>query len=138
MPVKPSACFFDTNVLLYLASDREEKARRVEQLLGEGGAVSVQVLNEMANVARKKMRMSWSDTRAFIASFRQLLNILPVTLETHEVGLEIADRYRLSVYEGLIVAAALNADCDTLLSEDMHHGLVVREKLTILNPFSAK
>lgn len=138
MPAKPPACFFDTNVLLYLASDREEKAQRVEQLLGEGGTISVQVLNEMANVARKKMQMSWSDTRAFIASFRPLLNIVPVTLETHEVGLEIADRYRLSVYDGLIVAAALNADCATLFSEDMHHGLVVREKLTILNPFSTK
>lgn len=135
MPDRPPR-FFDTNVLLYLASGDEEKAGRVERLLAEGGAISVQVLNELANVARRKMHLSWSETRAFVAPYRMLLAVVPLTLDVHEAGLEIADRYQLSVYDGMIVAAALAADCDTLLSQDMQHGLVVHGKLTILNPFA--
>lgn len=135
MPDRPPR-FFDTNVLLYLASGDEEKAGRVERLLAEGGAISVQVLNELANVARRKMHLSWSETRAFVAPYRMLLAVVPLTLGVHEAGLEIADRYQLSVYDGMIVAAALAADCDTLLSQDMQHGLVVHGKLTILNPFA--
>jgi predicted nucleic acid-binding protein len=135
MPDRPPR-FFDTNILLYLASGDEEKAGRVERLLAEGGAISVQVLNELANVARRKMHLSWSETRAFVAPYRMLLAVVPLTLDVHEAGLEIADRYQLSVYDGMIVAAALAADCDTLLSQDMHHGLVVHGKLTILNPFA--
>ncbi|MFC3206320.1 PIN domain-containing protein [Aquamicrobium soli] len=135
MPDRPPR-FFDTNVLLYLASGDEEKAGRVERLLAEGGAISVQVLSELANVARRKMHLSWSETRAFVTPYRMLLAVVPLTLDVHEAGLEIADRYQLSVYDGMIVAAALAADCGTLLSQDMHHGLVVRGKLTILNPFA--
>jgi predicted nucleic acid-binding protein len=62
MPVS----FFDTNVLVYLASGDPAKADRAEQVVGEGGAISVQVLNELANVARRKMRLSWTDTHAFL------------------------------------------------------------------------
>lgn len=137
MPGNLPRRFFDTNVLLYLASGDEKKAACVERLLADGGTISVQVLNEMANVARRKMQMSWSETLAFVTPFRLLLDVTPLTFEIHDTGLELAERHQLSVYDGMILAAALSSDCDTLLSEDMHHGLVVREKLTILNPFVA-
>ena len=85
--------FFDTNILIYLASSDGVKADAAERLIAGGGAISVQVLNEIANVARRKMRLSWDETRAFLAPIRSLLVVQPLTLETHETGLLLAERY---------------------------------------------
>ena len=127
--------FFDTNVVVYLASGDARKADRAQQVLRDGGAISVQVLNETANVIRRKIGMSWSDTREFLAGLRALVSVHPVTVETHEMGLMLADRYGLAIYDSMIAAAALSCDCDTLWSEDMHHGLLIDRRLRILNPF---
>jgi predicted nucleic acid-binding protein len=129
--------FFDTNVLVYLASDDPVKADQAEAALAGGGAISVQVLNEFTNVARRKMRMSWAETRAFLSVLRELLIVHPVTIETHETGLALAERYGLSTYDAMIAAAALQAGCDTLWSEDLQHGMVLDEGLRIVNPFRA-
>jgi predicted nucleic acid-binding protein len=127
--------FFDTNVLVYIASGRTEKADRAERLVRDGGTVSVQVLNEITNVARRKMRLSWDETGAFLSLIRGLLPVEPVTLITHETGLALAQRYRLSIYDSMIVASALLADCDRLWSEDMQDGLVIDGRLRIVDPF---
>jgi predicted nucleic acid-binding protein len=127
--------FFDTNVLLYIASGDDVKAERSEQLIAEGGTVSVQVLNEIANVARRKMRYSWERTHNLLSQIRLLLPVIPVTLDIHETGIGLAERYTLSIYDGMIAAAALDSGCDTLWSEDMHHGLVIDGRLTVVNPF---
>jgi predicted nucleic acid-binding protein len=129
------ASFFDTNVLLYLAASDPAKANRAEAAVALGGAISVQVLNELANVARRKMRLSWEDTHEFLDMIRGLLTVHPVTLEVHETGLELAERYGLSTYDALIAAAALHAECDTLWSEDMQHGMKLGEGLRVVNPF---
>jgi|SRR5271165_662677 len=71
--------FFDTNVLLYVASGDRAKADRAEELIRAGGVISVQVLNEIANVARRKMGLSWSETRAFLSVIRGLLPVQPLT-----------------------------------------------------------
>lgn len=128
--------FVDTNVLLYLASGDAQRADRAEDVLGQGGTISVQVLNEIANVLRRKMRMSWPETQVFLDMIRALLTVEPVTQATHETGLRIAERYGLSIYDAMIVAAALLAGCDTLMSEDMQDGLVIDDRLRIVNPFS--
>lgn len=130
-----SGRFFDANVLLYLASDDEAKARISEQLLREGGTVSVQVLNEIANVSRRQMRKTWAQTHELLTALRSLLTIVPVTETIHESGLKLAERYMFSVYDGMIVAAALEAGCDSVMSEDMQDGLVVDERLVIVDPF---
>ncbi|KAF0222149.1 MAG: PilT domain-containing [Rhodospirillaceae bacterium] len=128
--------FFDTNVLVYIASGDAAKADRAEEIIGDGGVISVQVLNELTNVARRKMRMTWPDTRSFLSTLRSLLTIRPITVETHETGLALAERYTLSTYDAMIVASALHAGCDTLWSEDMQHGMTFGERLRIVNPFS--
>ncbi len=87
--------FFDSNVLLYLLSDDADKADRAEALLKQGGKISVQVLNEIANVARRKQRMNWQEIRELLALVRGLLEVTPLTVETHALGLDIAERYRL-------------------------------------------
>ena len=84
--------FFDTNVLLYVASGDHAKANRAEELVGDGGIISVQVLNEIANVARRKMGLSWAETHAFLAMVRGLLPVRPNTIEIHEAGLALAER----------------------------------------------
>jgi predicted nucleic acid-binding protein len=128
--------FFDTNVLLYIASGDPAKADRAEQLIGGGGTISVQVLNEVTNVARRKMGMSWMETRTFLSILRGLLPVQPVTMDIHETGLALAERYGLSTYDAMIVASALDADCDTLWSEDMHDGMTLDGRLRIRNPFA--
>ncbi len=127
--------FFDTNVLVYLASRDQAKADRAEAVVAIGGAISVQVLNELVAVARRKMQLTWKDTWAFLSLLRGLLTVHPVTIETHETGLRLAERHNLSIYDAMIAAAALHADCDTLWSEDMQHGMVINGRLRVLNPF---
>ncbi|MER9679841.1 PIN domain-containing protein [Mesorhizobium sp. M0184] len=131
MPVS----FFDTNVLLYIASGDTAKADRAEAVIADGGAISVQVLNELTNVARRKMQMSWDDTHALLTTLRGLLTVHPLTLETHETGLRLAERYGLSTYDAMIASAAVHAGCDTLWSEDMQHAMALDEGLRIVNPF---
>lgn len=129
--------FFDTNVLLYLASSDAAKADRAEEIISQGGVISVQVLNEIANVARRKMQMSWQETRTFLNTVRALLTVHPITTDTHDAALRLAERYTLSVYDALIAAAALHAECATLWSEDLQHGMVIDQQLQIINPFRA-
>jgi predicted nucleic acid-binding protein len=129
--------FFDTNVLVYIASSDAAKADRAEATIAAGGAISIQVLNELTNVARRKMRMSWTDTHAFLTMLRGLLTVHPLTLEIHETGLTLAERYGLSIYDAMIAASALHAGCDTLWSQDMQHGTTLDGGLQIINPFRA-
>jgi predicted nucleic acid-binding protein len=127
--------FFDSNVLLYLASGDRIKADRAEQLIADGGTISVQVLNEVANVARRKMQMSWKEIGSFLATVRGLLPVVPVSVETHEIGIALAERYGFSTYDAMITASAILSGCDTLWSEDLQHNMVVDNQLRIINPF---
>lgn len=127
--------FIDTNVLVYVASGDPVKAERAEKIIADGGTISVQVLNELANVAHRKMRMTWSETRALLSIIRALLPVQPISVEIHETGLALAERYSLSIYDAMIAASALHAECDTLWSEDMHEGMVIQDQLRIANPF---
>ncbi len=129
--------FFDTNVLIYLASGDAVKADRAESVVARGGDVSVQVLNELSNVARRKMGMSWTETHAFLDTLRGLLTVHPLTVRTHEVGLDLAQCFGLSIFDAMIAASALQAGCNTLWSEDMQHGMTLAAGLRIVNPFRA-
>jgi predicted nucleic acid-binding protein len=95
----------------------------------------VQVLNEIASVARRKMQMSWAETHAFLNLLRGLLRVHPLAVEIHETGLRLAARYGFAIYDAMIAASALHAGCDTLWSEDMQHGMALDEGLRIVNPF---
>lgn len=127
--------FFDTNVLLYLLSADGGKADRAEELLTSGGTISVQVLNEFVAVASRKLRMTWLEIRDVLDQLRAVCEVVPVTVETHEQALYIAERYGFSIYDALIVSAALNSGCRTLHSEDMQNGQLIERRLTIRNPF---
>jgi predicted nucleic acid-binding protein len=128
--------FFDTNVLYYLLSADEAKANRAEELLAGGGTISVQVLNEFAAVASRKLGMPWSEIRDALSPIRAVCEIAPVSLATHDRALDIAERCGFSFYDATIVASALEAGCDTLHSEDPQDGQVIEKQLTLRNPFS--
>ena len=97
----------------------------------------MQVLNEVANAARRKMRLSWPETRDLLATLRALLTVHPVTVEVHETGLAVAERCGLSVWDGRIAASALEASCGTLLSEDLQDGMLVDGCVRVVNPSRA-
>ncbi|MCB1823653.1 MAG: PIN domain-containing protein [Candidatus Competibacteraceae bacterium] len=130
--------FFDTNILLYLLSGDSDKADRAEAVLAQGGTISVQVLNEFAAVAERKLGFSYSEIREVLEPIRVVCAVMPLTLETHELGLHLAERYRFSLYDALIVAAALLAGCRTLYSEDLQNGQTIDGRLVVRNPFTAR
>lgn len=127
--------FFDTNVLLYLGSDEERRAEAARELLIRGGTVSVQVLNEYVSATRGKFGLPWSTVEIGLDGIRTACRIVPLTIEIHERGLAYAKRYRLAIYDAMIVAAAVLAGCTTLYTEDMHTGLAI-DGLMQVNPFA--
>lgn len=128
--------FLDTNVVLYLFSAEPDKADRAEELLAVGGIVSVQVLNELASVARRKLGMTWPEVGDILAHVRSICHVEPLTVETHVRGVGIAERYGLSVYNAMILASALDAGCSIVYTEDLQNGQVIGGGLTIRDPFS--
>ena len=133
--MRMSAEFADTNVILYLLDDGP-KADRAEKILRQGPRISVQVLNEALVNCRRKAGMSWEESGAFLAGVQSLCPVEGLTLQTHEVGRALAERYGFSIYDAMIAAAALIAGCTTLWSEDMQDGLLVEGQLRIVNPFA--
>ena len=130
--------FFDTSVLLYLLSSDTAKADRVETLLSTRGVVSVQVLNEFAVVALRKLNMPLNEIREILDTIRAVCAVEPMTVETHERGLAVLERYRFSLYDSMLVAAALIAGAKIIYSEDLQHGQVIDNRLRVTNPFRAR
>ncbi len=129
--------FFDSNVLIYAMVSGDSRRERAQQLVAQGGVISVQVLNEFVAVARRKMRMPWERVIEALDAVRILFpSPVSITLDTHEAALKIAQQYGFGIYDAMIAASALEANCSTLYSEDMQDGQVIDSKLTIRNPFN--
>lgn len=130
-----AADFLDTNILIY-AFSTDSRAIKAQALLYGPFVISVQTLNEFANAARKKLKMSWSDTaEAVKAVVRVSSLIVPINEKTTLAALDLAQHYNFSFYDAAMITAALNAGCSRYYSEDLHHGLLVERRLTIVNPF---
>ncbi|NJM29200.1 MAG: PIN domain-containing protein [Rhizobiales bacterium] len=129
-----SRAFVDSNVLLYTIDDDEAKALRAYEIMDEGPLISVQVLNEFTNVARKKFKLDWPDVRDGLEHIRECCEILPLNLGVHLRAIEIAEANRIGVYDACLVAAADLAGCDVLYTEDMNHGQRIGG-VTLRNPF---
>jgi len=128
--------FFDTNVLVYIVGQEDERTAVAEALVAGGGVLSVQVLNELAAVARRKLGLTWDEVGEALAAIRMLCpSPVALTIETHEAGLRIAAQYQFHICDALVAAAALEAGCTTLYSEDLQDGQVIDGCLTIRNPF---
>ncbi|RZL55677.1 MAG: PIN domain-containing protein [Sphingomonas sp.] len=130
------SAFLDSNILVY-AFGADVRSAVAYGLVEDGGVISTQSLNEMANVLRRKHRWTWDEVRR--ATRDVIVNcptIVVLDVALHQLGLRLAERYTLSIYDGMIAAAAVVAGCDILYSEDMHHGLVIDGRVRIVNPFA--
>ena len=131
MNAKP---FLDTNVIVYAFSDAPHTVK-AESLVTDGGVISVQVLNEFVRVMRQKQRKRWNEIHQMNAVLRALLSPpLPLTLEMHDKAVMLAERFGFEFFDCVIIAAALEAGCTTLYTEDLQHGQVI-DGLTVRNPF---
>jgi len=128
--------FLDTNVVVYLYSaDEPEKQATALALIEQNDVVvSTQVLSELANTLSRKFGLSFDVVAQIVAEVRDACTIVPVMPDNIERALALAQKYRYSYYDSLILAAALSAGCEKLASEDMQHEQVI-EGLTIHNPF---
>ncbi len=128
--------FLDTNILIYAhIGSGDQRAVIAQQLIEAGGIIGVQQLNEFVSVARRKLKRSWKEVLTALADMRILCpDPIPISVQMHDASLVIAERYGFSIYDSLVIVAALEADCDTLYSEDMQSGQDI-EGLTIRNPF---
>lgn len=130
------SAFVDSNVLIYcLKVDDPRRTVALETLQGSPHT-SVQALNEFASVARRKLRMRPDDVRDASVALRAWLGeIHSLLVEDHDRAHEIVASYRLQWWDALIVATALRAGADRLITEDLQHGQVIEGRLTIENPF---
>lgn len=129
-----SLSFFDSNIILYLLSADTVKADKAEAIVASGGVISVQVLNEVTSVCRRKLKMPWSEIETVLAAVKSACKVVPLTLTTHETAVEISQRYNISFYDANICAAAILSGADILVSEDMQNGLNIGG-VVIQNPF---
>jgi len=127
--------FLDTNVLVY-AVDRDQRSEHARSIMADAFVIGVQTLNEFANVLSHRSNWPWPDIASASRDIHALAEVvLDTTIEDHDKAFQIAERYRLSIYDALMLAIALRANCTTFYSEDLHHGLVVEDRLTVLDPF---
>ena len=127
--------FIDTNIIIYALGQNSPKAHIAAPLFVDSPVISTQVLSETANVASKRLAQSASEIRKLISSLETICRVEIITLVTIHTALEIRERYNFSWYDSLIVASALEAECDILYSEDMQNGQVINDSLRIVNPF---
>ncbi len=100
-----------------------------------GGVISAQVLNEFVSVSRKKLRLDWAIVETALTEFRALVDdVWPLALSIHEIAVSLANEHGLDIYDTLIVAAAMEAGCDRLYTEDLQHGRRFRD-CVVVNPF---
>jgi len=129
-----SAVFIDSNIILYLLSGDPVKADRVENILGKGGIISVQVLNEVTSVCSRKLKMTWEEIDAVLLAVKTACDVVPLTVESHEKAVEISRRYQISFYDAHICASAILSGVEAVLSEDMQNGMKI-DGMAICNPF---
>jgi predicted nucleic acid-binding protein len=127
--------FFDTNILVYAFAADDPRSGRAEELIAGGGVISVQVLNEFTNVTRRKLKWDWQQVEASLAVIEELLGVArPLTVDLHTKAVALARKFKLAVYDALIVAAAMDAGCELLCSEDLQDSQKFGG-VTVVNPF---
>jgi len=129
--------FLDTNILVYLYSgDEPEKQTAALALIEQSNPViSTQVLSELANTLSRKFSLPYDAVAQVLEEVRDAFPVIPVMADTILQALALAQKYQYSYYDSLILAAALSSGCDTVATEDMQHGQIIENTLTIQNPF---
>ncbi|MCU0345477.1 MAG: PIN domain-containing protein [Saprospiraceae bacterium] len=129
--------FVDTNLLVYSISTEKIKAVIVEQLFQQSFnfVISTQVINEFVHTCHRKNLLPASEIRQAVEDFLLFFDLSIIEDTTIMTAFDLKARYGFSWYDSLIVSTALEIGCSKLFSEDLQHGMVIKEKLTIQNPF---
>ena len=127
--------FLDSNIVLYALGDEEAKRATAAEMLAAQPTISTQVINECSHVLRRKLKIPPGQVAEEMENMIYVVQLIDVGLYEIRTAWSLAVRYGFSHYDSLIVAAALSAGCTTLYTEDMQHGQVIDERLTLLNPF---
>ncbi len=130
-----NANFADTNVIIYSVSDDNDKRLQALKIIAQKPVISTQVLTETANTLLRKLKFVSQDIHTILVRLIAECDVVAVQPETILSAIMIAERYRFSFYDSLIIATALKENCTTLYSEDMQDGQLIENKLLIINPF---
>jgi predicted nucleic acid-binding protein len=127
----------DTNVLIYLHDGlNSSKKSAAESILAENPNIPAQVISEYLNTTRRLLTLSKENLLLQTSELFSNCEIIPISSSTLLKSAELIKKFQFQLFDAIIVAASLQAGCDILYSEDMHHGLLINNSLTILNPFS--
>jgi len=133
----PANIFLDTNIIIYgYSEDEPDKQQCAVQCLQAGTPwISTQVLNETINTLRRKFQLDYAQVEAVVEELTQQLQVAIISTTTIQNALAIAQRYQYSYFDSLIIASALEMECDYLYSEDLQAGQKINNQLTVVNPF---
>ena len=130
--------FFDTNVIVYLYSNNEiDKKNIVESILENNAnpAISTQVINEFVYVMHRKRKVSYQDLKIAVKELSASFTIFDINLSTINAAIKIAEKYQYSYFDSLIIACAIENNCDVLYTEDLQNTQIIENVLEIRNPF---
>jgi len=134
-PTTMSKVFIDSNIVLYLLDTDLQKQKIAGEIILSNPTLSAQVLTEVANVCKRKFKYSKDEVLNLWADLLSDCQQIPTNSSTFHKAIQLVNRYKFQLFDALIVASALEANCNTLYSEDMQHQMVVEKQLTIVNPF---
>lgn len=131
----PANFFLDSNICLYILDNEHVKFAKAKELLENRPVVSTQVVLENINVCVKKLKKENDFATAHARSLQSACLVKPISNDTMTLAIKVFERYGYSIFDSLIIAAAIESGCHVLYSEDMQHGHVIEGKLKIINPF---
>ena len=130
--------FLDTNIIIYLYSEDEDEKRDVAyQFVNNANCfTSIQVMNEVSNVWTNKYALDKSEIIKYLNEIESISEeVLLVKRKTINRALDIKTQYGYSFYDCLMLASAIEANCNKILTEDMKDGQIIDGILQIVNPF---
>lgn len=131
-----SEIFLDSNICVYAFDKRDPgKQEKALELLRDHPCISSQVIIESYNACHKKLELPQTVCEETVLFLTDICGIVEIKDTTIRAAIACKRKYQLSFLDSMIVAAALDADCSILYSEDMQHKQVIENKLTIVNPF---
>lgn len=126
----------DTNVAVYMLDADANKRRGAITVMRGHPVISVQVINEFMSVALVKMKLTRPVVNRLAGILMKRCEVIDLTIDTVRHAIALGERHSLSHWDALIVAAALQANCEILYSEDLQDGQVFEERLRVSNPFA--
>jgi predicted nucleic acid-binding protein len=127
--------FIDSNIILYLFDFDLQKSMITNQIVASKPKINSQVLVEVINVCRRKFGFKKDECLNLCNDLIKTCEIVSIGEKTIESVSQLVEKYDFQIFDGIIVASALESGCDLLYSEDMQHGLLVEGRLRIRNPF---